>query len=544
MVQGVLRTRGLDDVNNPPDAGSPGFEVMVPGSPESPGLGPIEELEASIMAAPGGLRTAAARSASVAGVTNIVVQAMQFVVYLILARLAPPAVFGVFAAGSILQTFGEIFTESGMTTAVLQRRNRVDAAAATALVSTFVGGVVLALVALALSPLVGLYFHSHETGLVAAALSGYLVVNGVTGVPGALLQRRFAVRRWLLEPIATLLFGVTSGVGLALGLGPWALVLGWYASTVFRAIAFWALVRWRPRFHLVSWRMWRELAAYGRHILATVLLGEAQRVTTTALVGRSLGTADLARFRFGWRLASQATTPLLAANAYTIQPTLVRLADTPARARAAVVTSFRIVCFVAFPLGAAFIPFGHMIAVLMLGETWRGVGPILVALAPMAMATALTSVPNEIFKASGHPHLLPRTHGLWTVSSVVFMFALIPFGAQGVAWAWSASTVLAGLYSLGMTPTATGVRRSELAKAIVPPLVIALATAGVVVLVDRLGFGAHPHADLATLVRLLAESALGLAVYLTLVAIFARETLRAFGSAVAALRSRSRPAAA
>src|SRR5436309_2073768 len=233
---------------------------MRPSGPLPPG--PLEQLEAEVTAGAGGLRTAAVRSASVAGVVNIAVQIIQFFVYLILARLAAPTVFGVFAAASILQSFGEIFTESGMTAALLQRRDRVDAAAATVLASTFLGGVVLALLALALSPLVGLYFHSHEIGVVAAALSGYLVVNGVTGVPGTLLQRRFALRRWLVEPFATLLFGVSTAVGFVYDLGPWALVIGWYASTIFRAIAFWVLVRWRPQLRLVSRSMWRELASY------------------------------------------------------------------------------------------------------------------------------------------------------------------------------------------------------------------------------------------------------------------------------------------
>jgi O-antigen/teichoic acid export membrane protein len=504
-----------------------------------PSDAPLERLESEVTAGPGGLRTAAVRSASVAGVVNILVQVIQLVVYLILARLAAPAVFGVFAAGSILQTFGEIFTESGMTAALLQRRERVDAAAATVLVSTFAGGLVLALIALALSPLVGLFFHSHEAGLIAAVLSGYLVVNGVTGVPGTLLQRRFALRRWLVEPFATLLFGLGSGLGLAFGLGAWGLVIGWYASTVFRAIAFWVLVRWRPQLRLVSWSLWRELATYARHILASVLLGEMQRVATTALIGRYLGPSDLGRFRFGWRLATQATAPLLAANAYTIQPALVRLAVSPARARAAVLTSFRIVCVVAFPLGAVFIPLGNVIAVVLLGDKWRGVGPILVALAPMAMATALTSVPNEIFKAVNRPYLLPRTHALATVSSIVFMLALVTFGAQGVAWAWSASTVLVGLYSLSAVPDSTGVGRRELLGAVLPPLAASLLAAAALFAFDRLVFGGQPQADGATLARLGAGLLVGLGLYVALMLVLARHTLREFVDTVAAIAART-----
>jgi len=500
--------------------------------------GPLERLEAEVAASSGGLRTAAVRSASVAGAVNIAVQVIQFFVYLLLARLAAPSVFGAFAAASILQSFGEIFTESGMTAALLQRRDRVDAAAATVLVSTFLGGVALALLALALSPLVGLYFHSHQIGLVAAALAGYLVVNGLTGVPGTLLQRRFALRRWLVEPFATLLLGVSTAVGLVYGLGPWALLIGWYASTIFRAVAFWLLVRWRPQLHLVSWSMWRELASYARHILAGILLVEAQRITTTALLGRYLGTADLGRFRFGMRLATQANAPLLAANAYTIQPALVRLADSPARARAAVLTSFRVVCLVAFPVGAIFIPLGSVIAVLMLGEKWRGVGPILVALAPMAMALAITSVPTEIFKAAGRPQLLPRMAALGSVSTITLMLALVTFGAQGVAWAWSSSTVLVALYALTAVPGVTGVGRRDLLGAVLPPLAASLLAAGALTAIDRLAFGGQPHANVATLGRLAADVGLGVGIYVALMLAFARHALWEFIDTLAAIARR------
>jgi PST family polysaccharide transporter len=510
---------------------------------EAPSRATLEQIEAAVAASPGGVRGAAVRSASVAGVTNVVVQVVYFVVYLILARLAAPAVFGVFAAGSILLAFGEIVTDSGMPTAVLQRRTDIDAAAATALVSTFLGGFALALLSLALSPLVGLYFHSREIGLVAATLSGYLIVNGVVGVPGALLQRRFALRRWLLEPFAMLVFGVGSGVGLAYGLGPWGLVIGWYASTIFRAAGFWVLVRWRPNLRLVSWSMWRDLASYARHILASVVLGEVQRVSTTALVGRSLGPTDLGLFRFGWRLASQATAPLLAANAYTIQPALVRLAETPGRARSAVLTSFRIVSLIAFPSGAVFIPLGSVISVLMLGEQWRGVGPILTALAPMAMATAMVAVPNEIFKSTGRQSLLPRVYALYTVTAILLMLALISFGAEGVAWAWSVSTMLVALFSLAHIPRAAGISRRELAGSIVPQLGAALTAAGVLVVVDRLLFPGQPHADLATLVRLVVELVLGAGIYVGLVFVVARPALGEFLRAIAAIRARApRPA--
>src|SRR5262249_39971105 len=147
-------------------------------------------------------------------------------------------------------------------------------------------------------------------------------------------------------------------------------------------------------------------------------------------------------------------------------------------------------------------PLGNVIAVVLLGEKWRGVGPILVALAPMAMATALMSVPNEIFKAVNRPHLLPRTHALATVSSIAFMLALVTFGAQGVGWAGGAGTVLVGLYSLSKVPDSPGVGWRGLFGAVVPPLAASLLAAAALFAFDRLVFGGQPQADAATVGRL------------------------------------------
>jgi O-antigen/teichoic acid export membrane protein len=486
----------------------------------------IEQRESAAIEGAGGLRAAAGRNASVAGAMNITVQLLLLATYVILARLTTPTVFGLFAAGSILLSIGETFSESGMTAALLQRRDRVDEAAATALASTFVGGIALGVVALALSPLVGLYFHSSETGVVAAALSGSLVLNGVTGVPAVLLQRRFALRRWFVEPIATCFFGLVSGLTLFGGLGVWGLVIGWYAACVTRAAGYWLAIRWVPTWRSATWAMWRELARFARHILAGQLLTEVQRVASTALIGRYLGPRELGEFRFGWRLVNQVTAPVLAANAYTIQPALIRLDDEPARVRTAVLSSLRIVSLIALPLGAVFVPLGTTIAVVVLGEAWRGSGPIMVLLAGMGIAQALTSVPSEIFKARGRADLVPRMHLLWTATSLALMIAFLPFGARGVACAWSVSTILVALYALGNIPRITPVLLREIVGAILPPLVSSSLAVGAVFAAKSVFGVGTPHANVATFGWLIVELAVGAAVYVAATAVLAPAALR------------------
>src|SRR4029453_12389652 len=99
----------------------------------------------------------------------------------------------------------------GMLSALIQRRDRLDEAADTALVATLVAGLLLGLVGLGLAPLVGRFFGSHEATLVAAAMSGCVLVRQVAVVPDALLQRRFSfARRLVAEPLSIVAFGVAA----------------------------------------------------------------------------------------------------------------------------------------------------------------------------------------------------------------------------------------------------------------------------------------------------------------------------------------------
>lgn len=482
----------------------------------------------------GGLRAAVARGASGTALAFFTSQLLLLVVYATLAHLTTPAVFGTFAAGSIFLGVGGIFTHAGMTAALVQRRDRIDAAASTVLVSMLAGGALIALLSLALSPLVGLYFHSSEVGLVAAVLSGHFVITGLYEVPFTLLRRRLSVRPSLIVgPLAVLAFGGISAAGLIGGLGVWALVLGWYATTVTNIIGYWIAAAWKPDLRLVSWSLWRELAGYARHIAASEVLREAMNVATTALVGRYLGRASLGQYRFAWRLATQVTSPIVAANAYTIQPVLVELADDSERTKAVVLSAFRLVSMIAFPVGALFIALGEPITLVLFGERWRIAGRVLAGLAGLAVALTMISLPSEVLKARGRPDVLPRMQALWAVSAIALMIVLVPFGVVGVAVGASLAALVAACYVITRMRVVLDLGPREVLHTIAPALTSSAVTAALLVLVDRYVVRARPHADLATLVQLLLEVGMGAAVYLASLALVSRSALKELARTIA-----------
>jgi O-antigen/teichoic acid export membrane protein len=490
---------------------------------------------------PPGLAGVVVRGAGLAAAGFALTQILSLAFYLVLARLAAPEDFGLFAAGSIVAGIGMLFAESGMLAALIQRRDRIEEAASTAVVATLLGGLGLSVLALALAPLIGWYFQSGDVTAVAAGMSGWLFLQSATIVPDALLQRRFSfARRVVIEPVATLAFGIVAVWTCANGLGVWGLVLGTYALGVTQVVLAWSLARWRPRLGLASFAMWRELIGYGRHVLVSELVRRISAEFDTALVGRFVGTAALGQYRYARRFATQPLLAVVNVGSYVLLPALARIAGDEERIRAAFLRSLRWTAVIAFPLSLAFVPLGEPIAVVLLGEEWRSAGRALAAMFAYSAGGAVVSVASEAFKATGRPDVLPAVHLTAAVLSAVLMLALLPFGMVGIAAAVSLSSVGVAAYALRRVSGVLELPLRRMLRELGPPLLAAVAAAGAVLALEELVLDVSGRGGALGLALLAVEGAAGAAVYVGALAAIAPATAAELAGGVRGAWSRLR----
>ena len=360
-------------------------------------------------------------------------QGLNLVVYLVLARLLTPEEFGVYAAATILLGFMAVISESGITSALIQRKDRIAEAMSTGAVWTLVAGLGLSLGALVLAPAIGLFFDDSQTGEIAAVMSGVVLLQTLTAVPSAILQRNFSFRRRIIiEPVQVVIFGAVAIVAAANGMGVWALVVGQYAGVAIDTLLSWALVSFRPRLRLASIGMWRELASYGRHVFAGAMALRIGEQSDTAIVGKFLGAAPLGQFRYAFRLAMTPFQLLLASAAYVLFPAFARITTDRDRFRAAFLRSLRWMCVLGFPGGLVLVPLGVPLAVLLFGDVWRNAGYAAMGMGLYTGAMALSAIAAEGLKADGHPELAAKINVIGASTTIVAMLALLPLGLVGV----------------------------------------------------------------------------------------------------------------
>lgn len=474
------------------------------------------------------------RGAGLAGIGYVLAQALTLGFYLVLARLATPEDFGEFAAAAIVVNTGLLFVESGMLAALIQRRDRVEEAASTAVISTALGGILFALAALAASPLIGLLFDDHEIGELSAALSGLLFLRSLQVVPEAILQRRFSfLRRMIIEPVQVIAFGVAAVIAASDELGPWALVIGFYASAVVDVTLSWLLVRWRPQLRLASVAMWKELIGYARHVLASNIVLRVGEQMPAVLLGRFVGIGALGQFRYGDRIARTPFALVLSAASYVILPAFARISHDRERFVSAFRTSLRWFSVIAQPLTFLLIPLGVSLAVVLFGEVWRDAGYAAMALAPFAAAYALISIVSEALKAEARPEILTQIHTVTGVVGTIAMVALLPLDLIGVSLGVSIGASVGAAYALWRIGQVFEIGLGSMAGELWPAIVASLVMAGALLPVDRILLDPPSHGTAVALAMLAAEAAAGLALYAGVLALLvpgtasqARELLR------------------
>jgi PST family polysaccharide transporter len=286
--------------------------------------------------------------------------------------------------------------------------------------------------------------------------------------------------------------------------------------------------------------MWKELAGYGRHVLAGTFIDHIGLATTTVLLGRFVSTSALGQFRYAQRLGSVPQELAVNAGSYVLFPALARISHDQVRFERAFLGALRWALVAVVPASLLLLPLGQPLVVLLLGDRWRPAGEALMVLSFWSAPRAPASVAAESLKAAGRPDVLPPLQLLQTGLAIVFMLALVPFGLMGIAAGVAAASVLAEAFTVRRAAKVLLFSGRAVVAAVWPPYVAAVPMVAAVFAIDRLLVHAERHGIVVGLVLLALEGLLGIAIYLASLAVVARSTAAELVSAVRVVRARVR----
>lgn len=333
---------------------------------------------------------------------DLLIQALLFTQNLVVPRLIGPEGYGLFALASAAVGVGLSLREFGVHEKVVQEQE-VDLPRAYSVAFTLelLTASALALLVLAVAPLIARWYDRPELVPLIAVLAFTMYSTAFANLPSALYLRRFAYgRRNLLVAIGPVArFAVTVPLAFA-GAGVWSLVLGAVAGLAASGAAALWLAPLRPRLRLEG-DLVRRYVAYGWPLWVAGLLGIATTVGGTFVISSFLGIAALGFFALAQRFAQQASR-LDIVLAQAILPVLARDAEDRHAQRRAFETANRLTVLWSGPLGFGLAVLAPGLVDHVLGPKWA---PAEFLLRMQGLSIVLTGIGHSwdvFFRARGN----------------------------------------------------------------------------------------------------------------------------------------------
>jgi len=279
--------------------------------------------------------------------------------------------FGLYAISFSIAAFAQIFRDGGVVQLLVQRgetayRSLLGPVFWMALAFNFATALVLA----GIAPFVARGRHEPD-------LLWLLIVIGLSmplATPAVVLQARLAMklRFDVVSRIQLISAFIRYGGTISLawfGFGPLSFVLPLPVIALYEGVASYIAVREAPWRHSPQFHRWRDLFVQSKWLVftafATASLNQGGYLVLSALVDKSV----IGVFFFAYQLIGQVDSLLSSTAAVVLFPALARLADEPARFRAAVRRSARMLMLLAAPATAALVVgFGPFETILWHGK--------------------------------------------------------------------------------------------------------------------------------------------------------------------------------
>lgn len=332
-------------------------------------------------------------------------QAVKFLLGLlstaVLARLLRPQDFGLIGMVTSITAFVALFRDLGLSNATVQRSEVTHVQVSFLFWVNVALSVAVALVVLALAPLIAWFYREPRLVWITVVLSLSFIFSGLTVQHQALLRRQMQFKALAIRDAVSLASGIVTGITFAwLGFGYWSLVAAQVTTSIMNCILVWTICGWRPG--AFQRRVGaRGMLAFGGHLTAFNVLNYFTRNFDNILVGRVLGAAPLGIYSKAYGLLMLPISQINFPMAAVLLPGLSRLQNDPREYAKLFLSATRSIALITVPIVVFSFFFSRDIVLVLLGRRWLAVAPVFQLLAPAALFGAISFAPGWLCQSLG-----------------------------------------------------------------------------------------------------------------------------------------------
>lgn len=297
-------------------------------------------------------------------------QGVTFVVSIVLARLLDPETYGTVALVSVFTLILHTFIDSGMGSALIQKKDADDLDFSSIFYFNIAMSVVLYTLMFFAAPLIATFYDRPELTSVVRVCSLSLLIAGMKNVQQAYVSKYMLFKRFFFATLAGTLGAAVIGIAMAWGgFGVWALVCQSLFNSLIDTVVLWFTVKWRPK-RMFSFKRLKPLFAYGWKLLASSLINTGYNNLQSLIIGKKYSSEDLAFYNKGGSFPKTIINNVNSSIDSVLFPTLSAEQDNPKRIRSMTRKSMKISTYVMAPFLLGFSACAEPIVRILLTERW------------------------------------------------------------------------------------------------------------------------------------------------------------------------------
>lgn len=380
------------------------------------------------------------------GALSIAVQAivliLHFISLSILARLLTPEAFGIVAMVTAFTNLAVLFSEMGLSTATIQRKEIRETEISALFWANFLIGILLTSICIFLSEVISDFYNNPKVQNIVMVTATGFIFSALTIQHEALLRRHLYLGRINVVYLAANILSMLVGISCALfGLGYWSLVLMTLSLSFFKMLGIWIACRWVPKINF-NFKSVTEYLKFGFNLTGFNFINYFSRNLDKILIGKFISVEALGEFS---RVVQISLFPIRKVNGplgASIIPALARTRNEPSKYKEYYRNSLKSVSFIGTPIVCFFFVRAEEIVLLLLGEQWTGIGVILQCLFPAALCAVTNTATGWVYNSLGHVNRQLKWSYYASTILCISVIAGINWGVIGVALAISLSRTL------------------------------------------------------------------------------------------------------
>ena len=435
-------------------------------------------------------------------------QLVTFIVSIVLARILTPSDYGTIALVTVFTTILQVFIDSGLSTALIQKKDADDLDFSSVFYFNFVICIILYLIMFVSAPFIADFYKDSSLVSIVRVISLTLVISGVKGVQQSYVSRHMLFKRFFFSTLGGTIFSAVLGIIMAYaGFGVWAIVFQQLSNNAIDTLILWITVKWRP-IKKFSWSRLKNLLSFGWKMLASSLLDTVYNNLRNMIIGKLYTSADLAFYNQGDKFPKLIVTNINTSIDSVLLPTMSNEQDNHVRVKDMTRRAIKISTYIMAPLmiGLAFC--AKPIVQIVLTDKWLPCVPYLQVFCISYLFWPIHTANLNAIKAMGRSDLFLKLEVIKKFIGMILLLITMNISVMAMAY----SLLISGLISqvINSWPNRYLLKYSYIdqIKDILPNIVMALIMGVFVYFINYL--------NLSVLVSLMIQIILGGIIYLVL----------------------------